>query len=151
MSAEVEVKLATSRPEFQSILDIRRLVFQQEQDLARNSLVDAEEIESQHAIVVAAGQTVSAGRLTPPNAKRPEAVVSWVATRQECRGRGYGGLVMRRLLQFADERGYPVVALTAQTHALSFYEAFGFRAYGKRFSVVGIEHQRMERRKPAQT
>jgi predicted GNAT family N-acyltransferase len=142
----IEVRLARSKDDFQAILEIRRLVFREEQGLAQNSLVDPDDIASIHAMVLEAGRVVSAGRLTPPNARRPEAGIAWVATRREDRGRGFGGMVMRTLLDTADDRGFSIVTLTAQTHALGFYEELGFIAYGTRFDLGGVEHQQMERR-----
>jgi predicted GNAT family N-acyltransferase len=142
----IEVRLARSKDDFQAILEIRRLVFREEQGLAQNSLVDPDDIASIHAMVLEAGRVVSAGRLTPPNARRPDAGIAWVATRREDRGRGFGGMVMRALLDAADDRGFPVVTLTAQAHAIGFYEELGFVAYGKRFDLGGVEHQQMERR-----
>jgi predicted GNAT family N-acyltransferase len=146
VTATIEVRLARSKDDFQAILEIRRLVFREEQGLAQNSLVDPDDIASIHAMALESGRVVSAGRLTPPNARRPEAGIAWVATRREKRGRGFGGKVMRALLDAADDRGFPVVSLTAQTHALRFYEELGFVAYGKRFDLGGVEHQQMERR-----
>lgn len=148
MSDGVEVRFARSRSDFQAILEIRRLVFREEQHLVQNSLVDADDASSIHVMALSGGRVVSVGRITPPNASRPEAAIAWVATRREERGRGYGGLVLKMLLETAEVRRFPVVALTAQTHALRFYEAHGFRAYGKRFELGGVEHQQMERRTP---
>lgn len=146
MSDEVEVRFARSRDDFESILDIRRLVFQDEQGLVQNSLVDPDDASSIHVMAVVHGRTVAVGRITPPNARRPEAAIAWVATRREERGRGYGRLVLDALLETAEVREFPVVVLTAQAHAIRFYEARGFTAYGKRFDLGGVEHQQMERR-----
>lgn len=146
MTDPIDVRLASSKDDFQAILEIRRLVFREEQGLAQNSLVDPDDIASIHAMVIEGGLVVAAGRLTPPNARRPEAGIAWVATRREFRGRGFGAMVMRALLDAADERGFPAVALTAQAHAVGFYEDLGFVAYGTRFDLGGVEHQQMERR-----
>jgi predicted GNAT family N-acyltransferase len=149
VNGAVEVRFARSRADFQAILDIRRLVFRDEQGLVQNSLIDPDDAASIHVMVVADGAVVSIGRITPPNARRPEASIAWVATRKEDRGRGYGGMVVQALLETAEAREFPVVSLTAQAHAIHFYESFGFKAYGKRFDLGGVEHQQMERRWPA--
>ena len=142
----VEVRFAHSKEDFQQILEIRRLVFREEQGLAQNSLVDPDDVASAQAIALEGERVVAIGRLTPSNERRPEASIAWVATRREERGRGFGGLVMRALIDDADRRGIAAVTLTAQTHALGFYEALGFNAYGRRFDLGGVEHQQMERR-----
>ena len=148
MNGAVEVRFARSRADFEAILEIRRLVFREEQGLVQNSLVDPDDAASVHVMATVDGRVVSVGRITPPNARRPEASIAWVATRREERGRGYGGLVVRGLLETAEAREFPVVALTAQAHAIHFYESFGFKSYGKRFDLGGVEHQQMERRAP---
>ena len=146
MTDVIEVRFARSKDDFQAILEIRRLVFREEQGLAQNSLVDPDDIAGIHVMALESGRAVAVGRLLPPSARRPEASIAWVATRQEDRGRGFGALVMRTLLKSADERGFLVIALTAQAHAIGFYEGLGFAAYGKRFDLGGVEHQQMERR-----
>ena len=143
----VEVRFAHSKEDFQQILEIRRLVFREEQGLAQNSLVDPDDVASAQAIALEGERVVAIGRLTPSNERRPDASIAWVATRREERGRGFGGLVMRALIDDADRRGIAAVTLTAQTHALGFYEALGFNAYGRRFDLGGVEHQQMERRR----
>jgi predicted GNAT family N-acyltransferase len=38
-----------------------------------------------------------------------------------------------------------VVALSAQTHALGFYERLGYAAYGEEFDDAGLPHRWMSR------
>ena len=45
----------------------------------------------------------------------------------------------------AAERGLRVVALSAQTHALGFYERLGYTAYGPEFDDAGLPHRWMRR------
>src|SRR5262249_44319248 len=47
------------------------------------------------------------------------------------------------LLEQARELGYPAVELHAQSHAIPFYEKFGFAAYGDAFDECGILHRMM--------
>jgi predicted GNAT family N-acyltransferase len=55
---------------------------------------------------------------------------------------------MRALLAAADNSHTDVTLLSAQTHALDFYRAFGFEPFGERFKMKGIEHQIMYRWRP---
>ncbi|HEX7188957.1 MAG TPA: GNAT family N-acetyltransferase, partial [Actinomycetes bacterium] len=46
------------------------------------------------------------------------------------------------------ERGLRVVALSAQTHALGFYERLGYRAHGDVFDDAGLPHRWMTKAVP---
>ena len=59
------------------------------------------------------------------------------------RGRGAGSALLLKLIGIANTRGIGSVALNAQTHALAFYERFGFVAEGDDFDDAGIPHRRM--------
>ena len=45
----------------------------------------------------------------------------------------------------ARERGLRVMVLSAQTHALGFYERLGYTAYGPVFDDAGLPHRWMRR------
>jgi predicted GNAT family N-acyltransferase len=64
------------------------------------------------------------------------------------RGQGAGSSLLQKLIAIATARGTGPVALNAQTHALAFYERFGFVAEGEEFDDAGIPHQPMVLRKP---
>ena len=53
---------------------------------------------------------------------------------------------MQALLAIARERGDAEVERSAQTHALGFYEKFGFVAFGDEYLDVGIPHRSMRLR-----
>lgn len=144
----IDVRIARSRDEFDAIVRIRARVFRDEQGIVGGDVTDRDEYTSVHVLAEAAGTVISAGRLSPPTSSRPEALIAWVATLPEWRGRGAGGRVVKALLDVASQQRYPNVLISAQTHALHFYERLGFRAYGERFDVKGIEHQYMEWRRP---
>lgn len=59
------------------------------------------------------------------------------------RHQGVGALLLLKLMSIAKARGDSPVALNAQTHALAFYERFGFVAAGEEFDEAGIPHQTM--------
>ena len=52
---------------------------------------------------------------------------------------------MRAIEARAAQRGLRVVALSAQTHALGFYERLGYTAYGPEFDDAGLPHRWMSR------
>jgi predicted GNAT family N-acyltransferase len=54
--------------------------------------------------------------------------------------------LVRAIEERAAVRGLAVVALSAQTHALEFYERLGYTAYGPVFDDAGLPHRWMSRR-----
>ena len=66
-----------------------------------------------------------------------------MAVLKDWRGRGVGRPLLRTLLDLATRRGLSRVTLSAQTHALGFYERAGFDVVGEPFIDAGIPHRKM--------
>jgi len=153
----IEVVPAVSPEERLAALEIRRRVFAEEQGVADLRVGDSDDARSLIALatfpptVAGSGQrrAVSTGRLTLPLVKDGQALVAWVATIPEARGQGAGGLVMRFLLDAADDAGAREVALAAQLPAENFYRRLGFFPVGPLYDVRGIPHRRMVRSRPS--
>ncbi len=156
VSPWIEVVAAVSPDERLAALEIRRRVFAEEQGVADLRVADTDDTRSLIALATCPptmtgnGQRrpVSTGRLTLPLVKGGQALVAWVATIPEARGQGAGGLVMRFLLDAADNAGVREVALAAQLPAEDFYRRLGFTPTGPLYDVRGIPHRRMIRRAP---
>lgn len=83
------------------------------------------------------GSAIGVGRLTPQHGiGRMAVLAAW-------RKQGVGGALLTALLSKARELGYPAVELHAQTHAISFYEDYGFIAFGPEYDEAGIPHRSM--------
>jgi len=151
------VVAAVSPDERLAALEIRRRVFSEEQGVADLRVADSDDARSVIALatfpptVAGNGQRrpVSTGRLTLPLIKGGQALVAWVATIPEARGQGAGALVMKFLLEAADNAGAREVALAAQLPAETFYRRLGFSPVGPRYDVRGIPHRRMIRFGPS--
>ncbi len=157
ISPWIEVVPAVSPDERLAALEIRRQVFAEEQGVADLRVGDSDDARSLIALEIfpptgaGSGQRrpVSTGRLTLPLVKGGQALVAWVATIPEARGQGVGGLVMRFLLDAADDAGAREVALAAQLPAENFYRRLGFSPVGPIYDVRGIPHRRMVRLRPS--
>ena len=66
-----------------------------------------------------------------------------MAVLKDWRGRGVGRALLRTLLDLATRRGLSRVTLSAQIHALGFYERAGFDVVGEPFIDAGIPHRKM--------
>jgi ElaA protein len=152
----IEVVRVVSPEERLAALEIRRRVFAEEQGVTDLRVADPDDDRS---IIALASFTrpwtekpqarpVSTGRLTLSAQRGGQALVAWVATLPEARGRGAGGLVMQFLLDAAERACAQEVALAAQLPAEDFYRRLGFSAAGPIYDVRGIPHRRMIRRHP---
>ena len=122
---------------------IRFEVFVDEQKVPPESELDEWDATSVHALAFdAAGRAVATGRLLP------DGHIGRMAVRREARGQGAGATVLRALMAAAQARGRTEVVLSAQTHALAFYERAGFVAEGPEYLDCDIPHRLMRRALP---
>ena len=66
-----------------------------------------------------------------------------MAVLKDWRRRGVGRALLQALLNQAARQGLIRVTLSAQTHALGFYERAGFHMVGETFMDAGIPHRKM--------
>jgi ElaA protein len=155
-SPRIEVVCVANREERLAALEIRRRVFAEEQGVADLRVADPDDDRSIIALASFKEDwsdgherlAVSTGRLTLSPHQEGQALIAWVATLPEARGRGIGGQVMRFLLDAADRGGAQEVSLAAQLPAEDFYRRLGFSPAGPLYDVRGIPHRRMIRRRP---
>ena len=118
---------------------IRTTVFVVEQNVPAALEMDAMDAQCLHAVAFEGGRAVATGRLLP------DGHIGRMAVLKEYRGRGLGGAILARLMAAAKERGDAEVMLAAQVHAMPFYAAHGFQAYGEVYEEAGIPHRNMRR------
>ncbi|HOX88544.1 MAG TPA: GNAT family N-acetyltransferase [Burkholderiaceae bacterium] len=119
---------------------IRFEVFVNEQQVPPESELDEWDATSLHALAFdAAGSAVATGRLLP------DGHIGRMAVLREARGQGAGAAVLAALMAAARQRGAHEVVLSAQTHALAFYERAGFVAEGPEYLDCDIPHRLMRR------
>ena len=117
---------------------VRFAVFVEEQRVPAEMELDEHDAVSLHALAVdAAGTVLGTGRLLP------DGHIGRMAVLRQARGAGVGSALLRALLQAARDRGDREVLLSAQTHAIPFYERFGFVVDGKEYDDAGIPHRQM--------
>ena len=119
---------------------VRHAVFVEEQKVPAEIELDEFDPVSLHALAFdRAGRLLGTGRLLP------DGHVGRMAVLPQARGTGVGSALLAALLQAARARGDREVALSAQTHAIPFYERFGFVVEGDEYDDAGIPHRRMRR------
>ncbi|MEC6907925.1 GNAT family N-acetyltransferase [Photobacterium piscicola] len=117
---------------------VREQVFIQEQQIDPEIEFDGLDTQAVHVLVVDGEQPLGTGRILA------NGHIGRIAIMQAARGQGLGVKVVRALVEYAKQQGYPKVDLGAQTHAVDFYRKLGFIPYGDEFIEANITHQAME-------
>lgn len=90
------------------------------------------------------GVPIATGRLVPPRSDEP-ARIGRMAVLSDWRGKGVGAALLHLLVDRARTLGYSSVEMHAQSHAVPFYERYGFAVYGDEFFECDIAHINMRR------
>ncbi len=136
---------AKTDSDWQAALVVRVAVFVDEQGGPAEDEPDRYDPECRHFVVEAKGRVVGTARLFPYDPEAGVAKIGRIALVREVRGRGWGRLLVRSMMERAREAGFRVAMLDSQTHAIGFYEAEGFVTEGEVFMDGGIPHRRMRR------
>jgi len=117
---------------------IRRKVFIEEQQVPELLEWDDEDADAIHLLVIGLdGKFVGCARLLHDGHLGRMAVLpGW-------RGQGVGTALLQQALILFREQCFEQVALSAQTHAISFYERAGFRVCSEIYDDAGIPHRDM--------
>lgn len=113
---------------------IRTEVFIQEQNIAATDEWDAEDEKSLHFIMYDQQQAIATARLRGNNS------IGRVAVLKNYRGRGMGLQLMQYIIVVARAEQRAFLKLSAQVHALGFYENLGFQTEGETYLDCDIPH-----------
>ncbi len=135
------VRLAVWPQDEQLIHSVRKAVFVQEQGVPADLEWDGKDRECTHVlaelVIGAKRDAVGTGRLLP------DGKIGRMAVLSKYRGKGIGGEILTALVEAARTRGLHEVYLHAQSHAMAFYQRFGFVVEGDEFQEAGIPHLKM--------
>lgn len=149
--AQIEIVPVTSMDELREALAVRFRVFVDEQHVPADEEIDAydasptgtQSTEAFHVLARTDGATIGAARLLLDAPTGGAVHLGRVAVLAEWRRSGVGNSLMERLHGEARARGYVRVEISAQTHAIPFYERLGYVAEGPVYLEAGIEHRAM--------
>ncbi|MEM6590085.1 MAG: GNAT family N-acetyltransferase [Pseudomonadota bacterium] len=123
-------------------LELRRVVFMLEQGVSEEEERDGCDDSAHHILARLDGQPVGCARILIEGDKGK---IGRVCVLADQRGTGLGKALIEGCLAHLTSLGLTRAVLGAQTHALGFYEALGFTAFGEEFDDAGIPHRMMER------
>jgi len=143
---EIRVESADFNDDRDSIYGIRKAVFVLEQAVPEEIEIDEHDALARHVIAWVDGRAVGTGRLT---VEKEFGRIGRMAVLRDWRGRGVGRMILDTLIAAGSGMGLERFVLSAQCHAIPFYEESGFVAEGPVYEEAGIDHRRKEWRGPA--
>lgn len=120
-----------------ALRSIRQQVFIDEQKVAPDLEWDEDDAVATHFLLTLQGQPMGTARLLPSGR------IGRVALLPAARGKGLGRELMLAVMQHAQHQGIHQLELSAQTHALGFYQQLGFEVCSDTYLDAGIPHQSM--------
>jgi predicted GNAT family N-acyltransferase len=136
--AEIDVVTTSFVENRELIFSIRTTVFVIEQSVPEEIEMDDLDADAQHVLAFIDGAPVGTGRITA------EGRIGRMAVLREYRGRGVGREILLALVEIGQSYAVDRLCLSAQCHAIPFYERMGFVAQGEVYEEAGIPHRWME-------
>lgn len=148
-SMYIQGKFKEANDDLSDVFDIRRKVFVEEQGVLEENEFDEYDKNAIFCIVYEPKAStygseqeelisVATGRLILLEDGRYK--VGRIAVLKEYRGRQYGDMVVKMLVNKAFLSGATEVYISAQTRVIEFYHKIGFQEYGEVYMEDGIEH-----------
>lgn len=135
---DFSVSIALAEVDYQKCLEIRKKVFIEEQGVSPDIELDEFEDDSLHFLIKMNEKVVGASRL-----RKKEWYLKFerIAVLSTFRGQGIGKILMQGMREYArNVHPESLLAMHAQTRALSFYEKLGWKKIGDTFLEANIEH-----------
>lgn len=136
---EVHIRLADWKKDQVALRRIREAVFIAEQAVPAELEWDADDASAVHFLAFEGEYPMGTARLLP------DGHIGRVAVLKDWRGLKIGDKLLRAVIEEAEKRGLKQQMLSAQVHASSFYERFGFNVVSGEFLDAGIPHVDMVR------
>lgn len=123
--------------DFEFVKRIRTAVFTNEQGADALSEFDSFDSEADFALLFDSDRPVGTARAVRLNKGFK---IGRIAILKEYRGRGYGTVIVRAVLERTFEKGADTVYVDAQNYAVPFYEKIGFKVIGDEITDRGLPH-----------
>ncbi len=117
--------------------EVRRIVFIEEQSVPKDLEWDGEDVRATHWLVMDGDKPVGTVRMLR------DGHIGRMAVLSAYRKKGIGAELLKRAIRHAKMQNLRSVWLNSQTHAIPFYEKFGFVVYGEEFQDANIPHRAM--------
>ena len=137
--SDIHVRIADWQKDHAALRSIRETVFIAEQAVPPELEWDADDASAVHFLALAGEYPIGTARLLQ------DGHIGRVSELKDWRGLKVGDALLRAAISEAEKRGLKQQMLSAQVHASSFYERFGFTVVSGEFLDAGIPHVDMVR------
>ncbi len=142
----LEIRRPRDARERDAAMALRREVFVGEQGVPPEEEIDAADASAIHIVAVDDADSAELGTCRVIDDGNGILRVGRLCVRSSARRRGVAAALLGEAEREARAAGARILAMHAQTHAMSLYESLGYEPRGERFDEVGIEHLAMEKR-----
>lgn len=139
MSSDFSIKLVTWQNAASQIKPIRETVFIDEQHVPVDLEWDDLDQDACHVLVCLGDEGIGTARLLN------DGHIGRMSVLPDYRGMGLGSKMLTLLIDKARELALDIVVLSAQLHAIPFYQTHGFHVVSDSYMDAGIVHKDMER------
>lgn len=139
---QVTVEQVVSESDFAICMAIRMEVFVFEQNVPAEEEWDAYDKTSTHFFARSDGKPCATARLREYEGA---AKIERMAVRKNVRGQHVGDALLNYVMEHARSKGFTRALISAQTHAIPFYEKLGFTVASDEYMEAGIPHKAMTR------
>jgi predicted GNAT family N-acyltransferase len=133
----IEIRAVSWIDNSATLSEIRRRVFIKEQQVPQELEWDGADENAQHWLALLDNEPIGTARMLR------DGHIGRMAVLSRARTRGIGSSLLQAAIDCAAQRQLREVYLHAQTHALPFYQRFGFTVEGPEFQDAGIPHRTM--------
>lgn len=141
----IDVHVIENNEELKQAYEIRTEVFVGEQGVTQDEEFDGLDDACTQYIAKVAGVTAGTARVRIlKNSDEGEVKLERISVLKNFRSYGVGRKIVERILHDLKGQGYKHVVLYGQTHALGFYQSFGFKPFGDEFMDARIPHRKLK-------
>lgn len=138
----IEVRKADNLHFYSLCVAVRHEVFVIEQHCSWGEEYDALEDSCVHFVALVEGEAAGTARWRP---YKGGAKIERVAVRAAYRGMGIARVLMEHVMRDIAVDGVSPIILSAQDHAIPFYEKLGFEVFEDGYDEAGIPHHMMQK------
>lgn len=142
VATAVDVHLISEEADLEKSFQLRRDVFINEQAVTEDEEFDELDNTCTHYLAKIAG--IVAGTIRLRTLETGEKKIERLCVAKNYRGHGVGRQIMQKVLKDVKDSNTKTVLLNGQTHAVGFYQSFGFKPYGDEFMDSRIPHRSLK-------
>lgn len=130
----ISVEWASQKP---ALMRLREQVFIHEQHVPSSLEWDEHDATAQHLLAIHQGREIGCARVVDNQIGRMAVLTSW-------RHHGVGKALLAAAIQAIKQQGFTHAKLSAQVHAIGFYQRAGFVITSSEYQDAGIAHVDMQ-------